>query len=89
MKLNMQNHFDYAIVGGGRIGVSTALALQRESPNAKIILFEGSETKTASKDGLKSIRIPYRDEEYVSLARESEGKWKNEFPFCNFYRQTR
>ncbi|KAH8587264.1 hypothetical protein B0O99DRAFT_747693 [Bisporella sp. PMI_857] len=65
-KFNMQNQFDYAIVGGGCIGVSIALALQKEWPNAKIILFEGSETKTASKDTSKIIRNPYIDEEYVS-----------------------
>jgi glycine/D-amino acid oxidase-like deaminating enzyme len=70
----MPNQYDYAIIGGGCMGVSTALALQRESPNARIILFEGSETKTASKDNYKIIRTPYMDEEYVSLARESERK---------------
>ena len=75
-KFNMQNQFDYAIVGGGCIGVSIALALQREWPNAKIILFEGSETKTASKDTSKIIRTPYIDEEYVSLAEEAKEKWE-------------
>ena len=45
MKLNEQNQFEYAVIGGGCMGVSTALALQIEYPNAKIILFEGSETR--------------------------------------------
>jgi sarcosine oxidase / L-pipecolate oxidase len=88
MKLNMQTQFDYAIVGGGCMGVSTALALQRESPNAKIILFEGAETKTASKDTGKIIRTPYTDEGYVSLAEEAKGKWETELPYRNFYRKT-
>ena len=39
----MQNQFNYAVVGGGCFGVSTALASQIEQPNTKIILFEGSE----------------------------------------------
>jgi glycine/D-amino acid oxidase-like deaminating enzyme len=87
-KFNMQNQFDYAIVGGGCIGVSIALALQREWPNAKIILFEGSETKTASKDTSKIIRTPYMDEEYVSLAEEAKEKWETKLPYRNFYRKT-
>jgi glycine/D-amino acid oxidase-like deaminating enzyme len=87
-KFNMQNQFDYAIVGGGCIGVSIALALQREWPNAKIILFEGSETKTASKDTCKIIRTPYMDEEYVSLAKEAKEQWETKLPYRNFYRKT-
>jgi len=45
MKLNMQKQFDFAVIGGGCFGVLTACVLQREWPNAKIILFEGSERK--------------------------------------------
>jgi glycine/D-amino acid oxidase-like deaminating enzyme len=86
-KLNMQDQFDYAIIGGGCMGVSTALALQREWANARIILFEGSETKTASKDTGKIIRTPYMDEEYVSLAEEAKGKWETELPYRNFLPQ--
>jgi L-2-hydroxyglutarate oxidase len=32
--------FDYAIVGGGIIGLATSLALGRRDPNARIVLFE-------------------------------------------------
>ena len=32
--------FDYAIVGGGIIGLATSLALGRRAPNARIVLFE-------------------------------------------------
>jgi glycine/D-amino acid oxidase-like deaminating enzyme len=87
-KFNIQNQFNYAVIGGGCFGVSTALALQIEQPNAKIILFEGSETKTASKAFWKTIRIPYMDEEYVPLAEESEQKWQTEHPYRKFYRRT-
>jgi sarcosine oxidase/L-pipecolate oxidase len=89
MKLNTQKHFDFAVIGGGCFGVLTARALQREWPNAKIILFEGSKTKTASKAFWRTIRVPYIDEEYVPLAKEAEEKWQTERPFCNFYRRTR
>lgn len=84
--LNMQNQYDFAVIGGGCFGVSTALALQREWLNAKIILFEGSETKTASKAFWKTIRTPYFDEEYVLLAGEAKEKWETLLPYCEFYR---
>ena len=87
-KFDLQNHFDYAVVGGGVMGVSATLALQRESPNAKIIIFEGEETKTASKGIWKIIRTPYMDKEYVLLAEEAKKKWETELPYCNFYRRT-
>lgn len=80
----MQN-FDYIIIGGGCFGVSTALALQRARPNAKTILFEGSETKTASKGIRRIIRAPYMDEEYVLLAKDAKKIWEGELPYCNFY----
>ena len=70
------------------IGVSIALALQREWPNAKIILFEGCETKTTSKDTSKIIRTPYMDQEYVSLADEAKENWETKLPYRNFYRKT-
>ena len=85
----MQNQFDYAIISGGCIGVLIALVLQREQLNTKIILFEGSKTKTASKDTSKIIRTPYIDEEYVSLAKEAKEKQETKLPYYNFYRKTR
>ena len=48
-KIGLQSHFDYAVVGGGVMGVSAALALNKELLSAKIIIFEGDEMKTASK----------------------------------------
>ncbi|PVI06449.1 FAD dependent oxidoreductase [Periconia macrospinosa] len=81
-------HFNYAIVGGGVMAISTALALQRDSPNAKIVVFEGLETTTASKGICKIIRTPYIDKEYVSLAAEAKRKWETELPYREFYRQT-
>lgn len=87
-KLDLQNHFDYAVVGGGVMGVSAALALQREFPSAKIIVFEGEEMKTASKGTCKIIRTPYMDKEYAMLAEEAKKKWETELPYNSFYRQT-
>ncbi|KAF1962895.1 FAD dependent oxidoreductase [Byssothecium circinans] len=87
-KFDQQYHFDYIIVGGGCMAFSAALALQRESPNAKIIIFEGSETATASKGICRIIRTPYMDNEYVLLAEEAKKKWETELPYRNFYRRT-
>jgi len=53
-----EDHFDYAIVGGC-FGASTALALIREWPDARIVWFEGTHTYTASQDKSKIIRADY------------------------------
>ena len=79
-KFGLQNHFDYAVVGGGVTGVSAALALQRESPNAKIIIFEGNEMKTASKGICKIIRTPYMDKDYIQLAEEAKKRLGDRAP---------
>ena len=85
-KFGLQNHFDYTVVGGGVMGVSAALTLQRESPSAKSIVFEGDEMKTASKDICKIICTLYMDKDYVLLAEEMKKRWETELPYYNFYR---
>ncbi len=86
-KFGLQNHFDYAVVGGGVMGVSAALALRRGSPSAKVIIFEGDEMKKASKGICKIIRTPYIDKNYILLAEEAKKRWESELPYCNFYRR--
>jgi sarcosine oxidase/L-pipecolate oxidase len=81
-------HFDYAIVGGGCFGASTALALKRAWPDARIVWFEGSATHTASKDINKIIRTVYPDEDYVAFAEQAMRMWEEVTPYCNFYHQT-
>jgi glycine/D-amino acid oxidase-like deaminating enzyme len=71
-QFDLPGPFDYVIVNSGCMALSTALALQRESPDAKIIIFEGSETTTASKGICRIIRTPYKDHEYVILADEAK-----------------
>lgn len=87
-----QNVYDFAVVGGGVMGVSTALALQRsrrvDTSRGGVIILEGLETKTASKGITKIIRTPYMDREYVSLAEKAKDKWEAEFPYSQYYRQT-
>ena len=85
---SMRVNFDYVIVGGGVMGVSSALALRKEFPNAEIIIFEGEETKTASKGICKIIRTPYIDREYVILAEKAKEMWETELPYRSFYRRT-
>jgi sarcosine oxidase / L-pipecolate oxidase len=80
--------FDYAIVGGGCIGASIALAFQREWPNARIVWFEGTDKHTASKDVNKIIRTPYPDKDYIALAEKAMKMWKTQAPYCNFYHET-
>ena len=83
-----QHHFDYAVIGGGVMGVSAAFALQRKSPSARIIIFEGEEMRTASKGICKIIRTPYLDKEYTLLAGEAKQKWETELPYYKFYCRT-
>jgi glycine/D-amino acid oxidase-like deaminating enzyme len=54
----------YAVVGGGALGASTALALQQQFPNARVILFQGTHLHTASTDINKIIRAAYPVPEY-------------------------
>ena len=83
-----ENHFDYAIVGGGCLGASTALALKREWPDARIVWFEGTDTHTASKDKSKIIRTPYPDKDYVAFAEKALEMWKTEDLYREFYHTT-
>jgi sarcosine oxidase/L-pipecolate oxidase len=80
--------YDYAIVGGGSAGASTALAFQLEWPDKRIIWFEGTETQTASKkDNVKIIRTPYPDDDYVALAEKAMKLWREDVLYRDFYYQ--
>lgn len=52
--------YDYCVVGGGCLRVSTALAFIDHFPRAKICLVEGKHQNTASRDLNKVIRNVYR-----------------------------
>ena len=79
---------DYVVVGGGCFGTSTALALIREWPDARVIWFEGSATHTASKDINKIVRTVYPDEDYVAFAEQAMRMWKEKDPYCDYYHPT-
>ena len=85
---DLDAHFDYAVVGGGCFGASTALALQREWPDARIIWFEGSATLTASKDINKIIRATYPDKDYVAFAEQAMRMWEEAVPYRNYFYRT-
>jgi glycine/D-amino acid oxidase-like deaminating enzyme len=85
---NKENHFDYAIVGGGCFGASTVLALKRAWPDARIIWFEGTHTYTASRDTSKIVRAAYEDDDYVAFAGKSLEMWATLDPYREFYHQT-
>jgi glycine/D-amino acid oxidase-like deaminating enzyme len=78
----------YAVVGGGALGASTALALQQQFPNARVILFQGTHLHTASTDINKIIRAAYPVPEYVWLGKEAMEKWKSHSLYSPFYRYT-
>lgn len=80
--------FDYAIIGAGCFGVSTALALCKRNPESRIIVFDShSKVKVASKDETKIVRTPYADDEYVLLAKAAKHEW-GLFPYSAFYHPT-
>ena len=85
---DQDTHFDYGIVGGGCFGASTALALIREWPDARIVWFEGSASHTASKDINKIIRTPYPDKDYVAFAERAMKTWEEVAPYCDFFHRT-
>jgi len=78
-------NFDYAIVGGGCLGASTALALIREWPDARIIWFEGDDAHTASRDINKIIRAPYPDKDYVAFATKAMELWRSVDLYREFF----
>jgi hypothetical protein len=78
----------YWYVGNNSVGVSTGLALQRQSPYAKIILSEGLCMRTAPKKPTESLCSHFLDQEYVELADRPKAKWETELPYCNFYCKT-
>ncbi|KAL9099278.1 MAG: hypothetical protein Q9163_005201 [Psora crenata] len=75
-------------MGGGCFGASTALALKREWPDARIIWFEGSATRTASKDINKIIRTTYPDKDYVAFAEQAMRMWEEVVPYRNYFHRT-
>ena len=79
--------FDYIVVGGGCNGASTALALIREWPTARVIWYEGTHTTTASKDINKIIRTAYIDDDYIEFAEEAQKIWRTEDPYRQFYHE--
>lgn len=82
------DRFDFAVIGGGCIGASTVLALQRELPEARIVWFEGTHQQTASKDFNKVIRTPYPDKDYVALAESAMRQWLKDPLFSEYWHQT-
>jgi sarcosine oxidase/L-pipecolate oxidase len=83
-----EDHFDYAIVGGGCFGASAALALIREWPDAGIVWFEGTHTHTASQDKSKIIRAAYEDEDYVAFVEKALEIWQTDPLYGEHYHQT-
>ena len=80
--------YNYAIVGGGCFGASTALALVRKWPDARIIWFEGTHTYAASTDINKIVRPNYRDKDYVAFAENSLKTFQTDALLSQYYHHT-
>ena len=85
---NNENHFGFAVAGGGCFGASTALALAQARPDARIVWFEGTHVYTASRDTSKIIRATYDDEDYVAFAEKALRMWATNKLYSKFYHQT-
>jgi glycine/D-amino acid oxidase-like deaminating enzyme len=85
--LGMDGPFDYVILGGGCIGFSTALELIQRQPEARVIIVEGSDQRTASKGISRIVRTPYYVPEYASLAYEAKTIWEKDDLYNQHYKR--
>ena len=81
-------HFDYAIIKRKCFGVSTALVLKREWPDARIIWFENTATHTAFKNITKIIRTPYPNKNYVVFVEQTMKMWEKAVLYRHFFHRT-
>jgi glycine/D-amino acid oxidase-like deaminating enzyme len=76
------------IVGGGVFGASTALALKREDPYARVCLIRGRAKITASRDINKIIRAAYPDDDYVHYAGQAMKSWTTDRLLSKYFHWT-
>lgn len=72
----------------GTLGASTALALKREDPNARVCLIRGRARITASRDINKIIRAAYPDDDYVYYARQAMKSWATDRLLSEYFHWT-
>ncbi|KAI0118242.1 sarcosine oxidase [Nemania sp. FL0031] len=83
----------YVIVGAGVFGISTALHLKSQHPNADVTLIDrhdlnARKRSAASWDWNKVIRADYRDIKYCRIALEAQDEWRANPLWSPFYHET-
>lgn len=78
--------YDYIIVGGGAMGVSTAYHLSQIS--SSILVLDQPFLGAASRDVNKIIRFDYTDAFYMDLAREAITEWTSNRLFQGYVHST-
>ncbi|KAK8063571.1 FAD dependent oxidoreductase, partial [Apiospora saccharicola] len=81
---------DYAIVGAGVFGASSALHLIRRFPNAQVVLIDShnAHPAAASSDYNKIVRANYKDIRYMKLALEAMDLWRSDPILKSYYHET-
>jgi glycine/D-amino acid oxidase-like deaminating enzyme len=81
------SNFDYIIVGGGCIGVSTAKAIKTAWPEAPVAWFPGTKESAASNDFMKIIRHAYPEGVISQYAKSALQAWRSD-PYRAHFHQT-
>ncbi|KAI1170852.1 FAD dependent oxidoreductase [Nemania sp. FL0916] len=87
-----QAPLSYIIVGAGVFGVSTALHLKSQQPDAEVALIDRHDPvahtrDAASWDWNKVVRADYRDITYCRLALEAQDEWRTNSLWSSFYHE--
>jgi sarcosine oxidase/L-pipecolate oxidase len=83
----MEKEFDFIIVGGGCIALSTAFAIKRKWPDARVLLFKGIHEHTASNDITKIIRDAYPEKIMAEYANRAMQEWTTD-PYRHYFHRT-
>lgn len=72
-----ERNVDVAVVGAGLVGLATARALRRAGVDAIVLeQFDAAHTRGSSHGASRIFRLSYPVVEWVALARESLGRWR-------------
>jgi glycine/D-amino acid oxidase-like deaminating enzyme len=81
-----QGDYEYIIVGGGAMGISTAFHLSHQSES--VLVLDHQFAGAASRDVNKIIRFDYTDPFYMKLAREAMSEWASSSLFKDLFHPT-
>ncbi|KAI9886479.1 MAG: hypothetical protein M1823_001729 [Watsoniomyces obsoletus] len=85
--LNRSNQgYEYIIIGGGAMGVSTAFHLSHQSTS--ILVLDHPFPGSASRDFNKIVRFDYTDPFYMSLAYQARSEWMSSHLLKGYFHAT-